>query len=142
MISNVEIFLDFLANNFSLEKYIVAYTKRYDVCHTPFLSRIRSKANSNPKGLFTDVLGNCHKFKELEKKWIEYVDNSINYVPAKGDFIYVSFYDEEHCCLTSWVDQFWEGTKERYTNVNGDVEDKHTFVRRATETEINKYNSI
>lgn len=137
MISNVEIFFNFLAENYSLTDYIVAYMKHYNICNNPLYARVKSKANSSPKGLFKDILGSGHKFKELEKKWLEYVENSIDYIPERDDFVYCAFFDDKTCTLTEWISQFWEGTKEEFTDINGLVFNKQTFLRKATETEIN-----
>lgn len=139
MISNMEIFLNFLAENFSLTKYIIAYTKRYNICHTPFYTIVKSKAKTNPKGLFSDVLGSGHKFHKLEEKWIEYVENSINYIPEKGDYIYAAYFDETTCVLISWVSQFDNGDKKEYTDTNGNFHNKQTFVRKATNIEIENF---
>lgn len=137
MISNLEIFFNFLANRFVLTDYILAYTKRYDVRTHPFYLKVNSKANKNPKRLFSDILGSGHNFKDLEKKWIEYVDASINYKPKKGDDIYCAYFDEKECELVSWIDVFASGTKENYVNKWGRTHDEQTFVCKI-ENNINK----
>lgn len=139
MISNVEIFFNFLAENYSLIDYIIAYRKRYNICNTPLYTRVKTRANNNPKGLFKDILGSGHKFKELENKWLEYIENSIDYKPEQGDFVYCVFFDNKTCTLTKWISQFWGGTKEEFTDVNGNLSNKQTFLRKATETEINNF---
>ena len=92
MVSNFEIFLNFLADNFALEKYIIAYTKRYNITYNPFHINVKRKAEKNPKGLFIDILGSGHSFKKLEQKWLEYIEDTINYVPQPNDYVYCSYY--------------------------------------------------
>lgn len=130
MLSNVEVFLNFLADNDMLSKYIVAFTKRYDICHTPFFVTIKRKANKNPKGLFTEILGSGHKFKDFEKKWIEYIADTIDYVPQCGDKVYCSYFDENTSTKTWWTTYFLQGTKDCFTDMGGVINDKQTFVKR------------
>lgn len=130
MISNIEIFFDFLARNYMLSKYVVAFTKRYNMGHVPFYLTIKKKADSNPKGLFVDILGTGHKFKKLEKKWIEYADRTICYIPKKGDKVYCSCFAEETLAKVFWIATFCEGTKECFTDMSGKVHDSQTFVEK------------
>jgi hypothetical protein len=60
-------------------------------------------------------------------------------MPEQGDFVYCAFFDEKTCNLTQWVSQFWEGTKEEFTDINGEISNKQTFLRKAREIEINNY---
>lgn len=136
MLSNVEVFFNFLAMNYSITEYIIAYRKRYDTRYKPLYPTIRIVANNKPKGLFEDVLGTVHKFKDLEKKWIKYVDDSICYKPKCGDFVYCSFLDDKTYDVVSCVCQFWEGNKEEFIDINGDTHNCHTFFRKATQTEV------
>ena len=130
MRSNMDIFMNFLAENDALTKYIVAYTKRYNICYTPFYLNISKKAEKKPKGLFTDVLGSGHKFKKIEQKWLEYVERSIDYEPQKGDRVYCSYFDEERCAKVYWQTDFLEGTKECFTDMDGTINDAQTFVMK------------
>ena len=130
MLSNYEIFLNFLADNFSLAKYTIAYTKRYNICYNPFHLNISKKAEKNPKGLFTDILGSGHCFKKLEQKWLEYIEDTINYKPQTGDKVYCSYFDEENCVKVDWITDFLEGTKECFTDMGGNINDKQTFVKK------------
>lgn len=130
MLSNMEVFMNFLADNEALIKYILAYTKRYNICYMPFYLTVNKKANKNPKGLFIDILGSGHSFKKLEKKWVEYVEKTINYIPQKGDKIYCSYFDEERCAKVYWITDFLEGTKECFTDMDGTINDTQTFVKK------------
>lgn len=137
MSDNMEIFVNFLADNFALTKYIIAYTKRYNICNNPFYINVSRKARRNPKGLFKDVLGSgAIRFKKLEEKWLEYVKNTIDYVPERGDVIYCSYFDEEKCERVEWLCQFDYGTKESFTDVSGHINDKQTFVRKGNTKEV------
>jgi hypothetical protein len=139
MISNFEIFLDFLGDNFCLTKYIVAYTKRYNNCHNPFYLNIKRKAEKNPKGLFTDILGTGHSFKKIEKKWLEYLNVTINYMPEKGDKVYCCYFDEERCAKVYWVTDFLEGTKDCFTSMDGTINDTQTFVKKLEGKQDNSF---
>lgn len=139
MVSNFEIFLIFLADNFSLEKYIIAYTKRYNICYNPLHINVKRKAEKNPKGLFSEVLGSGHSFKKLEQKWFEYIEDTINYVPQPNDYVYCSYYDKDRCASVYWVTQFASGTKEEFTDTAGKINDAQTFVKRATKEQTMKY---
>lgn len=130
MVSNFEVFLIFLADNFSLEKYIIAYTKRYNICYSPFHINVKQKAEKNPKGLFSEVLGSGHSFKKLEQKWFEYIENTINYKPQTGDRVYCCYFDEERCAKVYWQTDFLEGTKECFTDMGGNINDTQTFVKK------------
>ena len=130
MISNFEIFLNFLADNFSLEKYIIAYTKRYNICNNPLHVYVKRKAEKSPKGLFSEVLGSGHRFKKLEQKWLEYIEDTINYKPQTGDKVYCSYFDEERCAKVYWITDFLEGTKESFTDMGGVINDTQTFVKK------------
>ena len=130
MRSNVDIFMNFLAENDALTKYIVAYTKRYNICYTPFYLTVNNKAEKNPKGLFTDILGSGHKFKKIEQKWLEYIEDTIDYTPQTGDKVYCSYFDEENCCKVYWETDFLEGTKDCFTDMGGTINDTQTFVKR------------
>lgn len=132
-LSNVEVFLNFLADNFALTKYIVAYTKRYDICVNPFYRRVKAKADKAPKNLFTDLLGSGHKFKDLEEKWKKYVDITINYEPQAGDIVECFDYDEKDVTKREWRTTFKEGTKECFFDMNGKVNDRQIFVRKYIE---------
>ncbi len=130
MVSNFEIFLNFLADNFSLEKYIIAYSKRYNVSNYPFHINVKIKASKNPKGLFTEILGSGHCFKKLEHKWLEYIEDTINYIPQTGDKVYCSYFDEERCAKVYWITDFLEGTKDSFTDMGGVINDTQTFVKK------------
>jgi hypothetical protein len=130
MLSNLDIFLNFLADNFYMEKYVVAYTKRYDICCNPFYRTVKRKAEKNPKGLFSEILGSGHSFKKIEQKWLEYVEDTINYVPQKGDKVYCSYFDEERCAKVYWVTNFLEGTKKSFTDIDGTINDTQTFIKK------------
>ena len=130
MISNFEIFLNFLADNFALAKYMIAYTKRYNICYNPFYINVRRKAEKNPKGLFSEVLGSGHSFKKLEQKWLEYIEETINYTPQSGDKVYCCYFDEERCSKVYWITDFLEGTKDCFTDISGTINDTQTFVKK------------
>ena len=135
MLSNMEVFLNFLANNYALTKYITAYTKRYNICTTPFYIFVSSKANKNPKGLFRDILGSNNKFACLEAKWLDYVDNTIFYTPKEGDNVYCSYFDEDKCELCEWRATFKSGTKDSFVDTFGNKHNDQTFVMK--EEDIN-----
>lgn len=139
MTNNMEIFVNFLANNHALAKYIVAYTKRYNICYNPFYLTVKRKADRNPKGLFSEILGSGHSLKKIEKKWLEYIEDTINYVPQPNDYVYCSYYDEDMCASVSWVTQFASGTKEEFTDTQGKINNAQTFVKRATKEQTMKY---
>lgn len=139
MTNNMEIFVNFLANNYALSKYIVAYTKRYNICYNPFYLNVKKKAEKNPKGLFSEILGSGHSLKKIEQKWLEYMENTINYEPQANDYVVCSYFDEERFAPVYWVTQFASGTKEEFTDTEGKVHSDQTFVRKATETEKNNY---
>lgn len=130
MMSNVDIFFNFLADNYMLSKYIVAFTKRYDLCRTSFYLTVKRKADKNPKGLFTDILGSGHKFKNLEDKWIEYIADTIDYIPQCGDKVCCSYFDETSYTKVEWITYFLQGTKDCFTDMGGVTNDKQTFVKR------------
>lgn len=131
MISNLEVFFNFLADRFYLTDYIIAYTKRYNICLRPFYRTVNAQANRNPKGLFSDILGSGHKFKELEQRWIEYVDDTINYFPKENDKIYCAYLNEKTYDIVSWIDTFGSGTKEEYiSKIDNKVHNEQTFVRK------------
>lgn len=130
MVSNFEIFLNFLADNFALEKYIIAYTKRYNITYNPFHINVKRKAEKNPKGLFIDILGSGHSFKKLEQKWLEYIEDTINYTPQCGDKVYCSYFDEERCAKVYWITDFLEGTRECFTDMGGTINDTQKFIKK------------
>lgn len=128
MVSNLDIFFNFLGKNFQLENYIKAYRKRYNSMDS-FLTIIGSKAKTKPNGLFKDILGTGHGFKKLEERWIEYVDKTINYTPKCGEKVYCCYIDDE-CTKVEWLTEFLEGTKECFTDMGGNINNKQTFVSK------------
>ena len=61
MVSNLDIFFNFLGKNFQLENYIKAYRKRYNSMDS-FLTMVGSKAKTKPNVLLKDILGTGHGF--------------------------------------------------------------------------------
>lgn len=130
MLSNFEIFIGFLAMRGKLTDIITAYTKRYDICANPFFRMVKNKANAHPKTLFNDVLGTHHKFKDLEEKWVKYVEDTIDYVPVMGDYVICQIYDEKADRIIEKMFRFIEGSKESFIDDNGITHNEQITIKK------------
>lgn len=129
MISNLDIFFDFLGDNFLITDYLSACRKRYSSMDSLF-DILFLKCKTNPKGMFGEVLGKNHKFKKAEEKWIRCVDDTINYVPQCGDKVYCCTFDRENCERVCFRTHFLEGTKEKFTDMGGNTFENLAFIKK------------
>lgn len=118
----------FMAERALITDYITAYCRRYDECNNPFTRLVRDKLKTNPKGVFKEILGPYHKFKEKEIQWIDFVDRSILYTPKEGDRVCCSYFDDDLERLVDWECTFKEGNKETFTDTDGNIQNKHSFI--------------
>lgn len=128
--SNIDIFFDFLAKNFSTTKYILAYQKRYDSCVLPMMQTLTAKANKKPKGMFTDILGSAHPFKVLENMWLDYVDKTINYEPKENDVVECVFFNENTYNRNSVTTIFKSGNKYEFTNISDEIYKDYILLKK------------
>lgn len=128
--SNIDIFFDFLAKNFSTTKYILAYQKRYDSCVLPMIQTLTAKANKKPKGMFSEILGSAHPFKALERMWLDYVDKTINYEPKENDVVECVFFNENTYERHSATTRFASGNKYEFTDIGGTTYKNHILLKK------------